>query len=344
MNRLWRLITNTRELYTIGFLAILFIVTGIVNHDFLTLDNLVLIFNGSVIYILLAIGVSFVILTGDIDVSVGAILGLTSAVCATLIRDGSSLLYASTITIGLGALIGLVNGLGVTKLRIPAIIMTLGTTGIVRGSIYVYTEGKWIENLPAAFKSYGQMSLLGFVNVFLLITVLIVIALHFYLKRGRSGKYFAAIGDNRNGAVLVGIPVDRIRISAFVLSGIFAALAGIVFASKIGFITPTAGSGYEMKAIAACVLGGISLAGGVGSIVGAMFGAVIMSSISRILVFLQFSSNLDYTITGVLLLVIVVVDALIQQRLKEKSRKERLAAKDLRARKAFDKKEEDSHD
>lgn len=340
MNKLFRLLTNNREISTVGFLALLFVITGIINSDFLKIDNLILIFDGSVIYVLLAIGVSFVILTGDIDVSVGATLGLTAAVCATIIRDGGSLIFATSITIMLGALIGLMNGLGVTKLKIPAIIMTLGTTGIVRGSIYVYTEGKWIENLPAVFKSYGQMSLLGFVNVFLLITVIIVIALHFYLKKGRSGKYFAAIGDNMNGAVLVGIAVDKVRISAFVLSGVFAALAGIVFASKIGFVTPTAGSGYEMKAIAACVLGGISLAGGVGSVIGAMFGAVIMSSISRILIFLQFSSNLDYTITGVLLLVIVVVDALIQRRLKEKARKERLAAKDLRAKRAFEKKEE----
>lgn len=344
MNRLFRLLTNNREIFTVGFLAILFIITGIINSSFLTLDNIILIFNGSVIYILLAIGVAFVILTGEIDVSVGAILGLTAAVCATMIRDGSSLLYAASVTVLLGALIGLINGFGVTKLRIPAIIMTLGTTGIIRGSIYVYTEGKWVENLPAAFKSYGQMSLLGFVNVFLLITVVIVIALHFYLKKGRSGKYYAAIGDNMNGAILVGISVDRVRITAFVLSGVFAALAGIVFASKIGFVTPTAGSGYEMKAIAACVLGGVSLAGGVGSVIGAMFGAVIMSSISRILVFLQFSSNLDYTITGILLLIIVVVDALIQKRLSEKARKERLAAKDLRAKKAFENKEEDSHE
>jgi len=340
MNRFLLLLTNTRELFTVGFLAILFVVTGIINSDFLSIGNLVLIFNGSVIYILLAIGVSFVILTGDIDVSVGAILGLTAAVSATIIRDGGSLFFAFAVTIGIGALVGLINGMGVTKLRIPAIIMTLGTTGIVRGSVYVYTKGKWVENLPSDFKSYGQISLFGLVNVFLLITVLIVIALHFYLKRGRSGKYYSAVGDNLNGAVLVGIPVDWIRISAFVLSGIFAALAGIVFASKIGFVTPTAGSGYEMKAIAACVLGGISLAGGVGSVIGAMFGAIIMSSISRILVFLKFSSNLDHTITGVLLLVIVVFDALIQQQLKEKARRERLAAKDLRAKKAYEEQED----
>lgn len=336
MNKIVQGITQTRELFTIAFLVVLFLGTGIVNPNFLAADNILLCLNGSVIYILLAIGVSFVITTGDIDVSVGATLGLTAAVCATMIRDGSSLFSASVTALMIGAVIGLVNGLGVTKLHIPAIIMTLGVNGVVRGSIYVYTEGKWVENLPAVFKSYGQITLAGFVNLFLLITVLIVIAVYLYLNRAKNGKYFAAIGDNMGGATLIGIPVDRARILAFVLCGVFAALAGIVFASKIGFVTPTAGNGYEMKAIAACVLGGVSLTGGVGSVIGAMFGAIIMSSISRILVFLKFSSNWDDTITGILLIIIVVADALIQKHLKEKARRERLAARDLKAQKAYE--------
>lgn len=336
MNKLVRAMTETRELFTIAFLIVLYLGTGIVNPSFLEPGNILLCLNGSVIYILLAIGVSFVITTGDIDVSVGATLGLTAAVCATMIRDGSSLVMASVTALAIGAVIGLINGLGVTKLHIPAIIMTLGVNGVVRGSIYVYTEGKWVENLPAVFKSYGQITLAGFVNLFLLVTVLIVIGVYFYLNKAKNGKYFAAIGDNMGGATLIGIPVDRARILAFVLCGVFAALAGIVFASKIGFVTPTAGNGYEMKAIAACVLGGVSLTGGVGSVIGAMFGAIIMSSISRILVFLQFSSNWDDTITGILLIIIVVADALIQKHLKEKARKERLAARDLKAQKAYE--------
>ena len=336
MNKMIQKLTQTRELFTVAFMFVLFLGTGLVNPNFLEPGNILLCLNGSVIYILLAIGISFVITTGDIDVSIGATLGLTSAVCATMIRDGSSLLSAAVTALMIGAIIGLVNGLGVTKLRIPAIIMTLGVNGVVRGSIYVYTEGKWVENLPAVFKSYGQITLGGFVNLFLLLTVLIVIGVYLYIKKANKGKYFAAIGDNMGGATLIGIPVDKARILAFILSGTFAAIAGVVFASKIGFVTPTAGSGYEMKAIAACVLGGVSLTGGVGSVIGAMFGAIIMSSISRILVFLQFSSNWDDTITGILLIIIVVSDALIQRHLKEKARRERLAARDLKAQKAFE--------
>ena len=142
MNKLVGAITQTRELFTVAFMVVLFLGTGIVNPNFLAVENILLCFNGSVIYILLAIGVSFVIIMGDIDVSVGATLGLTAAICATMIRDGSSLLSAAVTALFVGAVIGLINGLGVTKLHIPAIIMTLGVNGVVRGSIYVYTEDR----------------------------------------------------------------------------------------------------------------------------------------------------------------------------------------------------------
>ena len=126
---------------------------------------------------------------------------------------------------------------------------------------------------------------------------------------------------------MVGIPTMQTKIMAYVLCGLFASVAGVLYSSRIGFITPTAGSGYEMKAIAACVLGGVSLSGGLGSLIGASIGAVIMSSISRILVFLGFSSDYDNTITGILLIVIVVVDAVAQNRAAVKTRHARLASR-----------------
>lgn len=318
---------HRREISAVGFLIVMFLVAGLVNPDFLSADNLLLCLNGSVMYILLAIGISFVIVTSDIDVSIGANLGLTAALSATLIRDGVSLWIVVPATLLLGAFIGLINGLGVATLHIPAIIMTLGTNGIIRGFIYIYTKGKWVENLPDFFKLYSQQTVLEFVNVFLLAAVFIVAGIYLYLSRAKKGKYFAAVGDNVSGAALIGIPVSRTRIIAFVLSGTFAALAGLVFVTKIGFVSPMAGNGYEMKAIAACVLGGVSLSGGIGSVIGASIGAIIMSSISRILVFLKFPSDWDNTITGILLIVIVVADALIQRHLSEKARKTRLSAR-----------------
>ena len=165
--------------------------------------------------------------------------------------------------------------------------------------------------------------------MFLLLTIIVVILIHRFLTKAKKGRYFAAVGDNVGGANLIGIPVERMQITAFVLSGLFASVAGILFVSRVGFVAPTAGTGYEMTAIAACVLGGVSLSGGVGSVIGASIGAIIMSSIPRILVFMKFSSDYDKTITGILLITIVVADSLMQRRAKEKARRARLSARSI---------------
>jgi AI-2 transport system permease protein len=146
------------------------------------------------------------------------------------------------------------------------------------------------------------------------------------MKRTSPGRYFAAIGDNITCAAFIGVPVKRFKLLAFILGSFFAAAGGLMFVSRIGFVTPMAGNGYEMKAIAACVLGGVSLSGGVGSLAGASLGAIIMASIGRILVFLNFSFD-DNTITGVMLITIIVIDALLQQRTVERARRQRLMAK-----------------
>jgi AI-2 transport system permease protein len=315
-----------RETTSVIFLILLFVGVGLINASFLTVDNIILSLNSSVIYTVVAIGIAFVIITGEIDVSVGATLGMTAAVCGSMVRDGNvgmGIFWALL----LGLFIGLINGFGIAILRIPSIIMTLGTNGIVRGLIYVYTDGKWIENIPLKFKALSQVRLFGSFTWFYFLTLLAVVLMHLFMTKSQVGRYFKAVGDNPNGANLLGIPVSGTKIIAFMLSGLFAAIGGIMYVSRVGFITPIAGIGYEMKVIAACVLGGISLTGGVGSLMGATIGAAIMASISRVLVFLGFPSDYDNTITGILLIVIVVFDAVFQANLAEKMRRQRLAAK-----------------
>lgn len=318
---------KAREISSLVFLIVIFLLVGLVNPAFLQFKNLLLIFNGSIVYVLLAVGIAFVIISGEIDVSIGATLGLSAAVSATLLRDGSSWVIAILSALVVGIVVGLINGIGVTVLKVPSIIMTLGVNGIVRGAIYVYTNGKWVENVPYEFKAVSQATIMHTLTYFFFGALLLMAAVHVLLTKTNRGRYFAAVGDNMSGANLIGIPVERTKIISFVACGIFAALAGVVYVSRVGFVTPTAGNGYEMKAIAACVLGGISLTGGVGTVVGATIGATIMSSISRVLVFLKFSSDYDNTITGILLIIIVVGDALIQRRVAEKARRERLSAR-----------------
>lgn len=321
---------KSREMTSIVFIVVLFLGVGIVNPAFLSSRNIMLCFNGGVVYTIMAMGIAFVIMTGEIDVSVGATMGMAAAVSATLIRDGAPWTLAIGAALLIGVAVGLVNGFGVTVIGIPSIIMTLGVNGIVRGLIYVYTGGKWVENLPYEFKALSQASL-GSITYFYLSALVAMVVIHLVLTRSRRGRYLAAVGDNIGGATLLGIPVAGTKIASFVLCGVAAAVGGVLYVSRVGFVTPTAGSGYEMKVIAACVLGGISLSGGVGSVIGATVGAAIMASISRVLVFLGFSSDYDDTITGILLITIVVCDALLQHRAAEKARRERLSAKTANA-------------
>ncbi len=320
---------HSRELTSVVFIILMFLGVGAINPSFLTLNNIWLCLNSSVVYTVVAVGIALVIITGEIDVSVGATVGMAAAISGTMIRDGQPWFLAIGAALLVGLLIGCVNGFGVTVLRIPSIIMTLGTNGIVRGLIYVYTNGKWVENISFDFKSLSQGRLFGSITWFYLGAILLIIAVHLIMTRTKRGRYLAAVGDNVGGATLLGIPVEGTKFASFALCGVLAAVGGVLYVSRVGFVTPIAGNGYEMKVIAACVLGGISLSGGVGSVIGAGVGAAIMASISRVLVFIGLSSDYDDTITGILLIIIVVSDALIRRRAVEKARRERLAAKTL---------------
>lgn len=322
-----KLLLKRRELSALIFLALIFLVVGVINPAFLTVNNILLCFNSSVVFAIVAIGIAFVIITGEIDVSVGATVGLSATVVGCLVRDGNPWLTSCLIGLAIGLLVGAVNGFGVVVFRIPSIIMTLGTNGIIRGLMYVYTDGKWVENIPFEFKALAQYKLFDTFTYFYLFVILLMILIHTYMTKAKKGKYFAAVGDNAAGANLLGIPVDLTKFIAFLLCGVFSSIGGIIFVSRVGFVTPIAGIGYEMKVIAACVIGGISLSGGVGNMIGAVIGAALMASISRLLVFIGLPSNLDDTITGILLIIIVVVDAIIRRNSIEKARCERLTVK-----------------
>ncbi|AGY78202.1 ABC transporter permease [Clostridium autoethanogenum] len=319
-------ITKRREFSSIIFLLALFGIAGVVNPAFWKLDNIMLCLNGSTVYTICAIGMAFVIFTGEIDASIGGTLGLSAAVAATMIRNGNSSMMALLVAILIGIVIGTVNGFGVAVLGVPSIIMTIGVNGIVRGFSYVYTGGAWVENIPRNFKEISQMGMFG-LSWFYIGTIIIMILIHFCVTKKRCGRYFQAVGDNEDGAIHIGLPVTATKMISFIICAVCASLASVIFVSRIGFVTPMSGNGYEMKAIAACVIGGISLSGGIGNMIGATFGALIMASISRILVFVGLSSNYDNTITGILLITIVVIDAVIQKHNIEKSRRERLAAR-----------------
>ena len=326
MNKVKSLL-KARWMSSLIFLLLLFLITGIAEPEFLSYTNIISCFNTATMYTLLAIGIAFVIMTGEIDVSIGSTLGLSAAMTGLIAKQDGSIAVMLLAVVATGALIGLINGVGVAYFGVPSLIFTLGTNSVVRGMIYILSDGRTVENFGGSLASYGNLTLFAEITLYYALAIVMVAVAHIVLTKTRKGKYFIAVGDNAGGANLVGISVTGTKLLAYVLCGVFAGLGGFVFASKYGQVMTVAGNGYEMTAIAACVLGGISLSGGLGNMVGAAIGAVIMSSISRLLVFIGLPSTYDNTITGIMLIVIVVVDALTQRRSIEMARRKRLLSR-----------------
>ena len=318
---------KARWMSSLIFLLGLFLITGIADPSFLNYSSIISCFNTATMYTLLAVGIAFVIMTGEIDVSIGATLGITAAMTGMIAQQNGSVLMMLAACIVTGAAVGLVNGLGVAYFGVPSLIFTLGTNSVIRGLIYILTDGRTIENFGGVIASYGNKAIFAEITVYYAIAVVLVAIAHYLLTKTRKGKYFIAVGDNAGGANLVGISVLSTKILAYILCGVFAGLGGFVFASKYGQVMTVAGNGYEMTAIAACVIGGISLSGGLGNMVGAAIGAVIMSSISRLLVFIGLPATYNNTITCVMLIVIVVADSLTQRRSIEMARRKRLLSR-----------------
>ncbi len=307
---MWKLIQDNRELTILIAIGLLFLLLSLVGSGF-HLQTLTMIFNSAQIVMLLAIGASFVILTRNIDVSVGSTMGLCAVVAGSLLNAGYGLWSAFALTLGCGLLAGLLNGILVTILRIPAIVATLGTLGLYKGIMLLITGGKWIEGLPQELKTLSEPVLLQISPIGWLVIILIISA-YFFLTKAAAGRNFYAVGDNLQGALQLGVRIDRVRIIAFTLNGMMAAIAGIVFASQIGFVPNSTGNGLEMKAIAACVLGGISLLGGAGNVVGAVLGAYFLIQIDTILVLLKVPAYWNNFVAGIVLLAVLVFDGRIR--------------------------------
>lgn len=313
---------KTRELSIILLMLAYIIFVGTINHDFIAGNSISLLVKASVILIVMAIGQSFVLLTSNIDVSVGSVMGMSAAVCGVLLTSGYNVWLVVAAVIVLGAAIGCINGIGVAYFKIPSIIMTLGMLGIIRGCMLLYTKGMWIEDIPNFYKKLSGLKWLG-VSFPVWIAVFILIIAHVVLKKTKFGQYFYAVGDNFEGAKLVGIPVQKVSVSAFILSGMSAAIAGLFFVMNIGFVPNQTGSGIELQVIAAAVLGGVSLSGGLGSVVGAGFGAIFFTIINSSLIYLKIPAYYNNAISGLLLLIIVVGDSKLQHYLKNKTFKHR---------------------
>lgn len=292
----------------VGLLVII-VALAILSPNFLTMDNLMNVFRQVSINALIAFGMTFVILTGGIDLSVGSILALSSALTAGFMVGGMNSILAMFQGILLGALMGAANGVAVAKGKIAPFIVTLATMTIFRGLTLVYTEGKPITGISDsfAFQLVGRGYFFG-IPFPVVITVIAFIILYILLRRTTFGRSVYATGGNEEAARLSGLKIDRIKITVYSISGAMAALAGVILTSRLNSAQPTAGTSYELDAIAAVVLGGTSLAGGRGHITGTLIGALIIGVLNNGLNLLGVSSFYQQVVKGGVILLAVLLD------------------------------------
>ncbi len=282
------------------------VILAIASPVFATSANLLNVALATSVTALLAAGQTFVIILAEIDLSVGAILGFSAAITAMVLRHHSTI---TGIVVGLavGAAAGLVNGLLVTKTRMPSFIATLATLSILSGLALQLTQGNPVSVTDYNFQNIGQARIAGIPTpVWIMIVVFVIFGI--LLARTRFGRYAYATGDNAEAAKLSGISVDRVKILAFVISGALAALAGFIVTARLSTAEPTAGTGLELEAIAAVIIGGTSLAGGRGDLLGTIVGALILGVIDNGMNLLNVNPFLQDVVKGVVILFAVLLD------------------------------------
>jgi ribose transport system permease protein len=296
----------TARLQTLFILVGLIILFGIASPHFLTTDNLLNVMQQSAINAILGIGLTFVIISGGIDLSVGSILAFCGLVVADLLVAG----HGSIVAIGGGLLVGLgcglLNGLITTLGRIPPFITTLGMMLIARSAAKIYSGSKPISGLPESFRSLSG-NVAGVPVMVLVVAALYVLA-HVVLTRTKLGRYSYAIGGNEQAAWLSGVPVGRYKVAIYALSGLMAGAAAVLMTSRLNAASPLSGEMYELYAIAAAVIGGVSLMGGEGRVLGTLIGALIMGTLRNGLNALNVPSALEGMVVGGVLVVAVVLD------------------------------------
>lgn len=298
------------ELTTVIALIILMAIITIINSNFLTANNLLNLLLQVTSNALIAFGMTFVILTGGIDLSVGSILALSSALTAGLLGSGMPVTLAILISLILGCILGMMNGLLISYGKLAPFIVTLATMTIFRGATLVYTNGNPITKGLSdtfLFQFLGQGYIVG-IPFPVIIMFIVFIVLYVLLHKTAFGKSVYAIGGNEKAAYISGVKLNKVKIIIYSISGIMASISGLIITSRLSSAQPTAGASYEMDAIAAVVLGGTSLSGGKGRILGTLIGALIIGVLNNGLNIIGVSAFWQQVVKGVVILIAVLID------------------------------------
>lgn len=278
--------------------------------NFLTAGNIISVLRQISNNIFLALGMTLVIILGGIDLSVGSIVAMSGTLTVGfIVTNGVPMMPAILAGLALGTLVGLFNGFIVARFQVPAFIVTLSTMNMAKGIAYIYSGGRSTRITSDAYAMIGTGYLFGVVPLPVVYMIILIIIFVILLNKTRFGTYVYAVGGNRESARLSGVPIKKVEILVFTISGFLAAFAGIVLSSRMYSGQPKAGDGYEMDAIAACVLGGISMAGGTGHVSGTVIGAVVIGIISNGLNLIGVSSFWQLLVKGLIILVAVIIDS-----------------------------------
>lgn len=291
------------------FLALLLVGFSVGTERFLSIGNLESILTSVAVLGIIAMAVNQVVLAAEIDISTGSMMGLCAMVAGIVATNYGGLLLPLLAAVIVGALAGAVNGLLVTVGRVPAIIVTLGMLYALRGVILLITGGEWVSGIPAETRLLGLGTVLG-VSLPLIILITLFIVLSLVSRNTIWGRNVYAVGGNRAAARLVGLPVDRTRFLTFVLVGVCVGLAAIVFIGRTGGVQTNAGAGLELQVIAAVVIGGTSIAGGRGSTLAALTGAVLIGTILNGMILIGVPGVWQDAVLGALILLAITGDVL----------------------------------
>lgn len=302
-----------RQLGTLAGLLVLALVLWALTPHFLTVSNLLNIAEQATIIAIVAVGMTFVIITGGIDLSVGSVLAFAGVVMASALQRGLPLPLALTVGLGAGLFCGVLNGLLITVGRLPPFIATLGMMSVARGAALMFTEGRPISGFSEGFRSLATGQVLRIPSPVLIMIGVYVIA-HFLLRRTKLGRYTYAIGGNEEAALLSGINVRLYKTMVYGLAGLLSGLAAILLTARLNSAQPIAGMSYELDAIAATVIGGTSLLGGEGTVVGTLIGALIMAVLRNGLNLLGVSSFIQQIVIGTVIIVAVLIDMALKRR------------------------------